>query len=154
MNTCFVAMLVGHLLLTGDKPGKAALADKSELEGEWELVVCDSDSFWLTAVDGPIGDHYRDLRFIFTRDRMKITLRENGQQIWMGLDGIDDPYKTDPSKSPKEIDVKDFGRGIYNLKRGRLFMCLARRQDAKRPTAFELTAKEGDTLLLLERVKK
>src|SRR5262249_329865 len=120
------------------------------------VLVWDFEGFWFTAVDGPIGDHYRDLRFTFTAKRVKLSLREKGQSLgWWGLDGIDDGYKIDPTKDPKEIDVDGFfGIGIYRIRGDRLVLCLARRAGDSRPTTFEIKSKSADTLILLERVKK
>src|SRR5262249_32940299 len=114
MNACCCAVLAGCLLAPQDSP---SLAPKGELEGEWAVVVWDCDGFWFTTVDNFVGDHYRDLRFTFTCNRLKITLRDGGHSLgWLGWDGVDDPYRIDPSRSPKEIDIDQFGHGVYSLK--------------------------------------
>jgi uncharacterized protein (TIGR03067 family) len=122
------------------------------------VVVWDTNGFWFTADDSQIGDHYRDLRFSFTANRVTIKLRQNGQGLgWLGLDGVESGYKINPTRTPREIDFdKDsfFGTGIYALRGDRLTICLARGKGQKRPTAFELTPRGADTLILLARVKK
>jgi uncharacterized protein (TIGR03067 family) len=153
MHCCFVALVASVLLVNPQKTSEKRPVGKSELEGEWALVVWDCDGHWFTAQEDPIGDHYRDLRFTFTADRIKIKLRENGQRIRLGWDGADWPYEIDPTKTPKEIDSEGGGPGIYSLRRDRLVICWNRGGN-KRPDKFEIKPKRADTLLLLERVKK
>jgi uncharacterized protein (TIGR03067 family) len=155
MNLCLLTVLASGLFVGQVKPAEARPAEKSALEGEWAVVVWDFDGFWFTAVDGLIGDHYRDLRFTFTADRMKIKLRENGQSLgWWGWDWVDSPYKIDPTKERKEIDIDQLGSGIYSIRGDRLVICLVRQECAKRPTEFQLKPNGADTLIQLERVKK
>jgi uncharacterized protein (TIGR03067 family) len=159
MNRCLLSVLACGLLVGQASPAAGPPATSS-LKGEWAVVVWDYEGFWFTACDGPIGDHYRDLRFIFTSKRVKIALRENGQKLpwtWFPLDGIESAYKINPTREPKEIDFdKDsfFGTGIYCIRGDRLFICLARGEGAKRPATFEIKPNGADTLILLERVKK
>src|SRR5262249_6624389 len=111
---CFLAVLASSLLLSHSGAGNAPPAAATGLEGEWAVVVWDFNGFWFTAEDGPIADHYRDLRFTFTADRVRIKLRENGRSLgWWGWDWVDSPYKIDAAKNPKEIDIEQVGNGIY-----------------------------------------
>jgi uncharacterized protein (TIGR03067 family) len=154
MRPIFNAVFAAGLLLCSGQPQRERLA-KGELEGEWAVVVWDFNGFWMTAVDGLIGDHYRDLRFTFTADRVRIKVRDNGQSLGqLGLDWVDSPYKIDSTKSPREIDIDQMLRhGVYAVRGDKLVLCLAP-HDSRMPTTFELKPKEGDVLLLLERVKK
>ena len=153
MHLFFLVLVTGSLLLNAQKTSDTRPPGKSELEGEWALIVWDFEGHWLTAQEDPIGDHYRDLRFTFTADRIKIKLRENGQRIRLGWDGADWPYQIDPKKNPKQIDSEGLGPGIYSLRGNRLVIC-CNRGGNKRPEEFEIKSKGPDTLLLLERVKK
>jgi uncharacterized protein (TIGR03067 family) len=154
MKRWLITALAVSLLPTSGAPAKVPPANKTELEGEWALVVWESEGYWFTAEDGIIGDHYRDLRFTFTADRFRTKLREKGQSLgWLGWDGFDDPYKIDRTKDPKEIDLENLGRGIYVVRGDRLFMALYRGKEAKRPTAFDLK-RGASMILLLERMKK
>jgi len=86
--------------------------------GQWDF-----NGFWFTAEDGPIADHYRDLRFTFTADRVRIKLRENGRSLgWRGWDWVDSPYKIDAAKNPKEIDIEQVGNGICTVRGQRLVL--------------------------------
>jgi uncharacterized protein (TIGR03067 family) len=154
MRLVFNAVFAAGLLLCSGEPQRERLPGKGELEGEWAVVVWDFNGFWFTAVDGQIGDHYRDLRFTFTNNKMQIKLRDGGQSLgWWGWDWVDSPYKLDSTKSPKEIDIDQMGRhGVYVVRGDKLVLCLAP-HDSRMPTTFELKPKEGDVLLLLERVK-
>ena len=155
MRPIFNAVLAAGLLLCSGQPQRERPPGKGELEGEWAVVVWDGDGFWFTAVDGQIGDHYRDLRFTFTNDKMKIKLRDGGQSLgWWGWDWVDSPYKIDSTKSPREIDIDQMLRhGVYVVRGDKLVLCLAP-SNSKRPTTFELKPKEADMFLLLERMKK
>jgi hypothetical protein len=117
MNVLFAAMTASALVLCQKDTKVPKLAEKNGLEGEWAVVVWERQGFWFTALDCPIGQHYRDLRITFSRSRWKITLRENGQSLgWWGWDWVDSPYTLDTSKNPMDINLQSLGRGICTLK--------------------------------------
>jgi uncharacterized protein (TIGR03067 family) len=155
MRPCCLAVLASSLLLCQGGPGSAPPSGGIGLEGEWAVLVWDFNGYWFTAHDGAIGDHYRDLRFTFTGDRVRITLREKGQTLgWWGWDWVNSPYKVNPTKDPKQIDIEQVGNGIYTFRDERLVLCLARGHSSKRPDRFELKPRAADTLILLERTKQ
>ena len=155
MNRWLITALAFSLFPT---PGDTVRSvNKSELTGEWAVVVWDFRGEWLTAPKNFVGEHYRDLRVTFTADRMAVKPRPGGRDFWGGF-RWDEAYTIDPTKEPKAIDLPEGGRqGIYELHGDRLVICIHRSAPRKRPTRFEVKpgALEGpDTILLLERVKK
>jgi uncharacterized protein (TIGR03067 family) len=62
--------------------------------------------------------------------------------------------RIDPSKTPSEVDVTtqfdEVLKGIYQFNGDQLAVCLAKRDDDERPTAFEAATGSGDMLFRLK----
>src|SRR5262249_36119546 len=92
---------------------------------------------------------------------MKLQVREGGQfTTQLGNEKEDGSFAVDPSKTPKQIDIKLAGgpnkgktlKGIYKLDRDTLIVCYQHDAKGERPTEFE--SKENITLITYKRDKK
>ncbi|HKB02067.1 MAG TPA: TIGR03067 domain-containing protein [Gemmataceae bacterium] len=127
-------------------------ADKAakELEGLWLVVRIESDGRVGT------GEDVKDMRWRI----------QGGQILARDPDGKEGKmsFVLDPGKDPKAIDVtsldgKEKGQtviGIYDLKEGRLRICLRGWEEAVkgRPTKFSAEKGSGLGMITLERAKE
>jgi RNA polymerase sigma factor (sigma-70 family) len=116
-----------------------AKADKEKLQGTWEFV---SGQFGGKEAQGAEAEEMKKQKFVFKGD--KVTSK------------VESEYTVDPTKKPKEIDVKiDEGppqergtwKGIYELRGDELTLCMAL-PNMDRPSEF--VSKEGDLTLLVK----
>jgi uncharacterized protein (TIGR03067 family) len=120
-----------------EPPKAKAKEDADLIQGTWRVEAA--------VVDGKNDDVPADAAVIFRGDKMII--RERVRET--------DPFRLDPTKTPKAIDVgspKDSSPGIYELDGDRLRICLVR-GDGARPTALESKPGTNHLLLVLRRDK-
>jgi uncharacterized protein (TIGR03067 family) len=127
----------GRATQEGDK-GKGK-SDKQLLQGKWEAVAAEKG-----------GEKIPE-------EILKaIKLEVKGDKIFAEIVGENKevPYKIDPTKKPKAIDLtidgKDF-KGIYQLDKDTLKVCTALDENAARPKEFK--AEEQTLLVTFKRVK-
>jgi uncharacterized protein (TIGR03067 family) len=119
--------------------------EKEKLRGTWKLVAREADGKAADAED------LKGITYQVTDD--KVVARQGGEGA------AEYPYRLDPGKAPKEIDLFVPGamlagahhQGIYRLKGDRLEICWAEAFNAPRPK--ELKGGPGHTLIVLERRK-
>src|SRR5262249_38948422 len=134
-----VAFAVGLLTSSfGADPPKATDAD--ELEGTWVVVS--------TIQNGQPLEEWQGDKLIFKEGIVVRKFKEKGEGKAT--------YTTDPSKKPKEIDLRLFmlSRGIYALEGDRLKICLEVKPDSKRPTEFTARERSDNLLIELKREKQ
>src|SRR5262249_17500084 len=114
MRTRLAFVFWAGLLLAANQATDAVQADKDKLEGTWvleELRLGHIDAKDPKDVLKPGSKGWLDLRLTFAGDRVTV-------QGWGEPKPVTEPYKLDPAKSPKELDI---GRGkslkeyIYKL---------------------------------------
>ena len=144
--TAALLMIASSPLATGADP--TAKPDPAHelkaLEGTWEVVSHE--------VNGKKASDagYASLRKIVI-SAGKIELFAEGK--------ADHPIKIDPTKSPKAINVYypdamkfgAHGKGIYELEKDKLTICLPLSFEAERPTRF--SSKDGHELYVMRRMK-
>ena len=124
------------------KPRKDARIDPKALEGTWEVVTHE-----VNGKKAPDGSRIKKVAI----SAGKIDLYEKGTP--------DYPIKVDPTKTPKAIDVYIIGamkfkahvKGIYELKKGELRLCLPLSMEADRPAKF--SSKDFHRLYVMRRKK-
>jgi uncharacterized protein (TIGR03067 family) len=151
--SCVVVALVGisapHIAapLHAEPPDKKSPSDSELIRGTWKVISCE--------VGGKDAPEFRDLRIVFTADRLK----------FMPKKGADEPmtvsYKLDAAKKPKHIDTSheiDPGKpivqlGIYELDGDTLRYCWEAASKG-RPKEFKTKANGTSQLFVLKRVKE
>jgi len=140
------AMVTAYFVV--ERPGEAQAkddkSDKEQLQGSWEFV---SGQLHGKKVEGDEADEIKKHKFVFKGDK----LIAKGEAT----------YSIDPSKKPKEIDLKieegpeaerGTWKGIYDLKGDELTLHMAL-PNQDRPTTFETKEGEMTMLMKLKRVK-
>jgi uncharacterized protein (TIGR03067 family) len=121
----------------------APLADKSELQGQWQVQQYE--------VNGTPREA-REYYWAIHRDSIRHDVAIGGGAVWK--------FKIDPSKSPKQIDIHTTpalnGKGealpgIYLLEGDTLKVCF-RITEGERPTEFTAAAGSKQAQLVLKRV--
>jgi uncharacterized protein (TIGR03067 family) len=150
MNRHVVFVLSLCLVLTPVLPRAVGVsANKDDLQGKWILIEVEKagESHKVK----PKSTEFFQLEF----KANQVTTIFNGSPSEKGT------YKTDTSKKPRTIDFMpttgdDKGKtllGIYEVKGGKLKLCVAEPEVKKRPTKFE--SKSDDIVVyVLERVKE
>jgi uncharacterized protein (TIGR03067 family) len=121
--------------------------DADSILGKWQFV---------SVHDGgrlQNEDDTKNSTLTITKDKMTIHTKRDGKEKEMPVE-----YKTDPSKSPKWIDITnekgDKMKGIYELKDDTLRLCFNERSSGERANAFESKANSSnDVLIVLKRAK-
>jgi len=130
----------------GGEPDAVKLVKKelAKLQGEWTMVSLEEN-----------GKKESDE----TVKRYKLTIKEDQWIITTSMGGGKKPFKIDPSKDPKTLDlVFKFGDketvspGIYKLEGDTLTLCRST-EKAGRPKEFKIR-NNGDVLVVWKRVKK
>jgi uncharacterized protein (TIGR03067 family) len=148
------------------RPSKANRSDEKSIQGRWRVLVFESDGYWLSAT-GPLGEYYRSLIVTFTEDKISIksashkTARTSFAVVW------NESYKIDPTKEPKQIDVKPLlwsdgkakesgkvWQGIYDLQGDKLVLCIDQSSPPSRPAEFLMARGRNRIMLLLEHEKR
>jgi uncharacterized protein (TIGR03067 family) len=84
---------------------------------------------------------------VFSGDTVTIPIKEARKQV---------PFKLDPSKKPKQIDLEIMegqpNKGIYSLEGDTLKLCVSEDENEDRPTEF--ATKPGTKIVLIEMKKK
>jgi uncharacterized protein (TIGR03067 family) len=141
--TAALLLIASSLLASGDDPEpKTTAADLKALEGTWEVVT-----YEMNGKEAP--ETSRVKKIVISAG--KIDLYERGKP--------DFPIKVDPAKTPKAIDVYIIGamkfkahvKGIYELKKDELRICLPLSMEADRPAKF--SSEEFRRLYVLRRAK-
>jgi uncharacterized protein (TIGR03067 family) len=137
---CLVTV-VGVLVSTSAGQDKAGAGDKDKLKGTWSVT-----SGKKGGKDVP-EDLFKDIKFVFTGD--KLTMQGKGKNMEWTL-------TLDPTKKPKEMDVKfedgKIGNGIYDLDGDTLKIAHG---EIGEPRPTEFVSEEGSnvTVMVLKRDK-
>ncbi len=141
MKATVIAFAAGALLLAGG--GDEALKkERARLKGTWTVKMLETPK-------GP-QDGFAGATLVIGEDSME--LQKDGETKKAH-------FKLNPSAKPKEIDLtpendaNKIMRGIYEVKKDTLRICIGVGDNSDRPNAF--TATQGGThiLLTLERAK-
>jgi uncharacterized protein (TIGR03067 family) len=150
MNRHFLVALGFCLVLVAVLPAADAASEtKEHLQGKWKLIEVEKagESHKVK----PKSTEFFHLEF---KDKTVTS-------VFNGSPSIKGTYKTDPGKKPRTIDFMptssdDKGKtllGIYEVKGGKLKLCVAEPEVKKRPTKFE--SKSDDIVVyVLERVQE
>jgi RNA polymerase sigma-70 factor (ECF subfamily) len=128
----------GKARTAGDADQKT---DKEKLQGTWQFVSAEK-------ADKKLPDQeLQEMEMVFSGDTVTIPMKGEKKEV---------PFKLDPSKKPREIDLVLVEgkphRGIYSLEGDTLKLCLSEDENDERPTAFE--TKTGTRIMLIELKKK
>lgn len=146
--TLIAAVLVPMVALVAAGDDKKAEADLKAMVGKWKVEKAEMGGKDLT-------DFAKEMQF---------EIRQGGKYTAKIGDETDEgAFTVDPSKSPKELDVKPTSgpnkgktvKGIYKIEVDTLTVCYGFEADkAARPTKFD--SKDGDKTLLMtyKREKK
>ena len=126
-----------------------ASATKDDLQGKWKLIEVEK-----------AGESHK----VKPKTTEFFQLEFKGNKVTSIFDmspSIKGTYKTDPAKKPRTIDFMpstsdDKGKtllGIYEVKGGKLKLCVAEPEVKKRPTKFE-SKSDHVIVYVLERVKE
>ena len=137
-----------HILATETDKKEKPKSDQETIQGTCEVVSLTADK-GLRAQEAML---LRNAAWIFEKDKFLLK-----GQIAMRVDvTVEGPYKLDPAKMPRTIDItmKAPGgnqeqkiEGIYKLNGDDLTLCIPQGQNNRRPTEFK--AEEGDKQCLL-----
>jgi uncharacterized protein (TIGR03067 family) len=145
MKAAVVAFVASAALLLGGQADEKALKkEQTRLQGTWKIV----------RLQTPKGD---DDNF---KDGTLVLEKDGTLELKVGGETKKGTYKINPAGKPKEIDISPDGdankvmKGIYQLDKDKLKICVTEDPNGNRPTEFE--AKEGGAhaLATLERVKQ
>ncbi len=133
--------------LPSRKTKSAGKAQK--LQGSWQAVEIEANG------EKSPEEQAKELKIVF-----------KGDEVWTVKPEGESPknkFKLDSAKKPRTIDVTPLDgpnkgklmAGIYELKKGRLTLCvnIFSEDTAKRPAEFKTKEKDGFVLVTLERVK-
>jgi uncharacterized protein (TIGR03067 family) len=141
----FVAL---GLLVGADSPKDEAKKAQEKLQGTWKAVTVERR--------GESKEDEEEHHLIFDGDKFRI--KRGGQTMIQGT------FKLDPSKKPKEIDMKitedETGKhkgktapGIYALDGDTLKWCVAEPSTTERPKEFSAPADTKLMFITLKRVE-
>lgn len=141
-----LAFLVASQVMAAAQGGFDAEKDRKYLQGKWEVVSMLHDGKEVPGLKDP-----KEGKMIFTFDGDKVTVKLGDKIMNEGI------CKLDTGKSPKTIDIKDKRDtilGIYELRDGKVVLCMGVRGSKERPQDF--TAKVGteQSVVTLARAKK
>jgi len=146
----FVAILGLLTLPAGARPDEAGDKAAKELEGLWMVVGIESNG------RAAAGEDVKDMRWSIREGEIRARDPDGSTSCMT--------FTLSPGKNPKEIDVTaldgpqkgKMGLGIYELKDGRLRVCLRDWEAAAkgRPTEFAAGKGSGLGLITLERAKE
>jgi uncharacterized protein (TIGR03067 family) len=166
MATGLLGVMLAGLAVAADQPAGAVRAEKDKLKGIWALEAVRDGGIDAMDLKKDQWGGMKDLRVTFGADRVDIksAAQPNGET---------QPYKLDPSKKPKELDIG--GRGerriecIYKLDGDKLIVAVPfylelvaggpfdaeRQRHIRRPRDFKETKETAPPLILiLRRVKR
>jgi uncharacterized protein (TIGR03067 family) len=142
----FVVPFVALLLLTfvPDLTPAEEMQDNERIQGTWTVVSREMDGKKTPDAD---------------LKAMKVTVEDGTLTIDDGKKKEKVPYKLDPSKKPKCIDLANTGKegkettpGIYELDGDNLKLCWSEKTE-DRPAQFTGKSGSGQTLMVFKRVK-
>jgi uncharacterized protein (TIGR03067 family) len=146
--TLFAAVLVPMVTLAAAADDKKAEADLKAMVGKWKMETAKFDGKEVT-------NTFKGLKF---------EIREGGKYaVDFGDEKDEGTFTVDPSKAPKEIDIKSTGgpnkgktiKAIYKLDSDTLTVCYEfDATAAQRPTEFESKDKTTHLLITYKREKK
>jgi len=85
MNLPICLILSSSLLFLPQVTGHKESARLDELRGEWRVLAWDYEGYWLSADEGAVGEYYRNLRVIFTEERVIIKPGGSGRSLLWGI---------------------------------------------------------------------
>jgi uncharacterized protein (TIGR03067 family) len=146
----FVGVVALLVIASAARADEAADNAAKEMDGLWLVVGIESDG------RAAAGDDVKDMRWSIVKGEIRARDPDGATSRMT--------FTLNPGKSPKEIDVTaldgpqkgKMGLGIYELKDGKLRICLRDWEAAKkgRPTAFGAEKGSGLGLITLERAKE
>jgi uncharacterized protein (TIGR03067 family) len=146
-------VLAYHILAAEADRKEKPKPDKETIQGTWEVVSLTSD----TKVSNKETMLLKNSAWVFEKDKFLITGKTEMEDVT-----IEGPYKLDPTKKPRTIDIimktpkadkKRTIEGVYKLEGDELTICIPLGRDKPRPTEFK--AEEGSlrSLIVLKRKK-
>ncbi len=140
MKAVLMVFAAGAALFAGgqDEPLKKA---KAKLRGTWTIERFETGK--------GVQDGFVDAKLVFKDDNL---------EMHKGGETKKASWKIDPSKKPAEIEVTpdDNGRtlkGIYQIEKDTLKICVCGNPDGERPTEFATKEGEPNVLITLKRAK-
>jgi uncharacterized protein (TIGR03067 family) len=169
MNSAICLILSSPLLFLQQSANHKESARLDELRGEWRVLAWDYEGYWLSADEGAVGEYYRNLRVIFTEERVIIKPGGSGRSLLWGIPFTwECSYKIDSGKRPRELDItglswsakdpkptytNEVWRAIYAVNGDKVVVCVDVSDNSKRPTDFTIAPRRSHTIVLLERKK-
>jgi uncharacterized protein (TIGR03067 family) len=134
------AVLPLLILMIGFVPGCADTSDNGKILGTWKVVVAEEDG------EKAPSEKFRKWTIVFTTEN-KVTVNEGGGPE-------EGTFSLDPSKSPKEIDLKfkrpggeDTVKALYSIDGDELKICGPSAKDRPRPK--EISSKKAQLMILM-----
>ncbi len=144
MKAAMLTLTAGAMLLAGGASDEAAQKkEKARLVGKWTITKLTTPK---GDQDGPVG--------------ATLTFGKEGTlEYRKECETKKATFKLNPSAKPKEIDLvpeddtNKTWRGIYEVKKDTLKICLDPSGDSQRPTKFEAPEGGSNVLIILEKAK-
>ncbi len=138
------AGLIAALCLAGISFAADDTGDVKRLQGTWVV----DPAMYKDVKDHEAVKALKAIRVVFQGDSVTFKHPPGNEETG--------PFRLDPTRTPKQIDLIDAARGIYELRGNSLKLCWDQRGKANgRPTKFAHDkAKETVHYLLLKREKK
>lgn len=151
MQTLCFLMLSLLLPDQPDSPVLTAEKAREQLAGTWGFAAAEERGKKVSVEENPKG--IKDLKWVFKGDKLALLADGKGDEF---------EYKIDPTKSPKEIDLKlSFGGRpaisalcIYKLEGDQLTLCLGDKEGKARPTEFKTEQGSRFAIFVLKREAK
>jgi uncharacterized protein (TIGR03067 family) len=142
----FVALVAGALLASAASIGRAAEADKDELQGVWAAT-----SMEINGEPAPAKEVERT-RFTFKGEKLLLRHSKDEGKEEEGT------FKTESKKSPRHLDITIKSKtlhGIYEVKGDELKVCYETGDKREnRPTKFATNKEEELVLIVFKRQKR
>jgi uncharacterized protein (TIGR03067 family) len=139
MKTRALCGLVVALLLVAAEGQGDAKKDQDRLQGTWTLTAEERDGNKTAAEDLK----KRAVKLTFKGDKVTVQVGDRQEHA--------ETFTLDPSKKPKEIDIADKAKGIYELDGDTLKLRIS--HAGKRPEKFDGQTGQGEILGTLKRDK-
>ncbi len=146
MRICTALVPLALLLVAADAKEDAIKKEKAALKGKWQVVTLEDS-------DGKTPEEE-------TR-KMRASITDSVISTKQGKDDSQGEYTIDPTKNPKEIDIKlldgpekgKWVKGLYRIDGDTLVICSADPGE-DRPKEFKVAKGSNSVLITFKRIKE